>query len=203
MNPEPPFWCLTPVEKRCLLRLAKDAIESAVNQCSLAPVCLEDLPPALSLHAASFVTLYRRGSLRGCVGGLEPRMPLAEDVREHALMAALHDCRFEPVDPDELPGLDIEISVLSPTRRLEFADPADLLARLRPTQDGVILTYGDRRGTLLPQVWKRIPDRVAFLGALCEKMGLDPCAWQTLKMSVFTYEVVEFSEAELQDASPP
>ncbi len=149
---------LTSEERSLLLRLAREAITQAVHRQSLAPLDLASLSPALRADGASFVTLTKHGALRGCIGTLEPYQPLAEDVREHAVAAALQDYRFPPVTPDELPELHIEISRLTPPQPLIYDEPAELTTLLRPGVDGVVLDDGFRRATFLPQVWEKIPD---------------------------------------------
>jgi AmmeMemoRadiSam system protein A len=128
------------------------------------------------------------------MGALEPYQPLAQDVREHALAAALEDPRFLPVTPEELEQIEIEISRLTRPRPLEYADAADLLPRLRPNIDGVILRDGMRRATFLPQVWEKIPDKAEFLDNLCSKMGSMPDTWRMKHLEVLTYQVEEFHE---------
>lgn len=185
---------LTPVERVALLRIARQALEEGVKGELLSPLDFSSLPATLQAEGASFVTLTRKGELRGCIGALEAHQALAEDVREHAMAAALQDYRFPPVSPDELPEIDIEISRLTPTQALEYDTPEELLKRLRPCVDGVVLKYGGRRATFLPQVWEKIPDPAVFLCYLCQKMGASPDLWQHKKLEVFTYEVEEFSE---------
>lgn len=86
---------LSPEERGILLKLARQAMEAAVKGESLPPLALEDLPARLRQLGASFVTLTSHGELRGCIGALEPYLPLAEDVREHAVAAALQDYRLD------------------------------------------------------------------------------------------------------------
>jgi uncharacterized protein len=185
---------LTPDERTALLRFARQALEEGVNENLLQPLDLSTLPAALQAVGASFVTLTQKGDLRGCIGALEASQPLVEDVREHAVAAALQDYRFPPVTPDELSEIEIEISRLTPTRPLEYNTPQELLERLRPFIDGVVLKYGSRRATFLPQVWEKIPDPAVFLSQLCQKMGAPADLWQRKKLEVFTYQVEEFSE---------
>jgi uncharacterized protein len=183
---------LNQAEKMQLLQLARAALEDGVNGRplpALDPACLSE---RLRKPGASFVTLTHQGALRGCIGAIEAARPLAEDVREHAVAAALQDYRFLPVSPDELPEIEIEISFLTPALPLEYGGPEDLLQRLRPGIDGVILMDGRRRATFLPQVWEKIPDPGVFLSYLCEKMGSHPYAWQRKKLQVFTYQVESF-----------
>ncbi|MEJ2605228.1 MAG: AmmeMemoRadiSam system protein A [Anaerolineales bacterium] len=190
----------TESEKKTLLRLAREAIESAVDPAHHAvKFDLHSLPPALRECKTSFVTLYNGDQLRGCIGGLMAEHALAEDVRIHAAAAATKDFRFLPVRADEIPQLSIEISVLSTPEPLEYEGPDDLIGKLRPGEDGVILQQGVRRATFLPQVWKKVPDPERFLGMLCEKAFLPPDAWKSGKLQVFTYQVLPICEADLKD----
>lgn len=186
---------LTQQEKETLLKLARQALEHGVRGEPLPPLDLKALPPRLQANGASFVTLTVGGQLRGCIGALEPYQPLAEDVREHAIAAALSDYRFPPVQPEELPRIHIEVSRLTLPRPLEYTDADDLLEKLRPGVDGVVLRDGGRRATFLPQVWQSLPDKVEFLEHLCLKMGASPNLWRQKKLTVLVYEVEEFHEA--------
>lgn len=187
---------LTPEERSLLLRLAREAITQAVHGQPPAPLDVASLSPALRADGASFVTLTKHGALRGCIGTLEPYQPLAEDVREHAVAAALQDYRFPPVRPDELPELHIEISRLTPSQPLIYDAPAELPTLLRPGVDGVVLDDGFRRATFLPQVWDKLPDPQDFLSQLCLKMGAPPDLWRRKRLHVQRYQVEEFEEAE-------
>lgn len=185
---------LTHDERDWLLRLARQALEETVCGGRLRPLDLQALPDRLRQPGVTFVTLTIMGELRGCVGALEPYQSLAEDVREHAMAAALRDYRFTPLQPEELPKIEIEISRLTLPQPLEYSCPEDLLSCLRPGVDGVILRDGPYRATFLPQVWEKIPDAPDFLSYLCQKMGLDSHRWQYKKLQVFTYQVEEFRE---------
>ena len=189
---------LTQEERMILLRLARQALECVVSSTPLIPLDLELLPERLKDLGATFVTLTQGGKLRGCVGTLEAYQPLAEDVREHAVAAALQDYRFAPVNPEEVPGLEIEISCLSQPQVLDYASPEELLSKLRPNIDGVILSDGLRRATFLPQVWENIPDPATFMYYLCQKMGIDGRTWQYKKLIVFIYQVQVFHETAKQ-----
>lgn len=185
---------LSPEERGILLKLARQAMEAAVKGESLPPLALEDLPARLRQLGASFVTLTSHGELRGCIGALEPYLPLAEDVREHAVAAALQDYRFPPVRPEELPEIQIEISRLTRPQPLDYDQPEELLRRLRPHIDGVILRDGFHRATFLPQVWEKIPQPEEFLSHLCLKMGAPPDLWRRKRLQVQVYQVEEFHE---------
>ncbi len=186
---------LTDDEKQILLRLAREALREGVAGHTLPAVSPNSLTPALKADGASFVTLTIGGQLRGCIGALEPYQPLAEDVREHAVAAALEDPRFPPVARDEVDLIEIEVSRLTLPRTLEYGDPQDLLQRLRPHIDGVILRDGFHRATFLPQVWEKIPDKADFLDNLCYKMGEAPDTWRRKHLDVQVYQVEEFRES--------
>lgn len=181
-------------ERRLLLRLAREAIEAAVNDRPLPLLDVEKLPARLREPGASFVTLTEGGDLRGCIGALEAYQPLVDDVREHAVAAAQEDFRFYPVRSGELAKIQIEISRLTQPQPLEYASPEELLNRLRPGVDGVILRDGLRRATFLPQVWEKLPDKAEFLSHLCAKMGAAENAWRKRHLTVQTYQVEEFHE---------
>jgi AmmeMemoRadiSam system protein A len=185
---------LSPDEKNQLLRLAREAIETAICGGYPEPLDLASLPKKLRQPGVTFVTLTRGGELRGCVGALEAYQPLAEDVREHAIAAAMHDFRFPPVAAHELPELKIEVSRLTEPQELQYDCPEDLLAGLKPGEDGVVLRDGFRRATFLPQVWQKLPEPELFLSYLCEKMGSDPLLWQRRKLQVAVYQVEEIHE---------
>ncbi len=185
---------LTIAEQKVLLRLAREAMERGVRGEKLPPLDETSLTPSLREDGSSFVTLTEHGQLRGCIGSLEPYQSLAEDVREHAAAAALQDPRFPQVEPAELNGIQIEVSRLTRPVPLEYEDADDLLAKLCPHVDGVILRDGFHRATFLPQVWEKIPDRVEFLENLCYKMGAKPDLWRKKHLEVLTYKVEEFHE---------
>lgn len=185
---------LTAEEKQTLLRLAREALQQGVAGQTMMALKLEALTPTLQADGASFVTLTIDGQLRGCIGALEPYQPLAEDVREHAVAAALEDPRFPPVSRAEVDQIEIEISRLTLPRDLEYTDADDLLSKLKPDVDGVILRDGFRRATFLPQVWDKIPDKQDFLDNLCYKMGESPDTWRRKHLEVLTYQVEEFKE---------
>lgn len=185
---------LTPEEKQTLLKLARQALEHAVRGQPLPDLDLPSLTPRLRDKGAAFVTLTIDGDLRGCIGALEAYQPLAEDVREHAVAAALNDFRFPPVQPEELEQINVEVSRLTEPKPLAYRTPEELLAGLRPGVDGVVLRDGVRRATFLPQVWEKVPDPAQFLEHLCLKMGESPDLWRRKKLEVLVYQVEEFHE---------
>lgn len=186
----------TPEEQAQLLAIARQTLQAAASGSPLPAIDLERLPPSLRAERACFVTLRRRadGSLRGCTGILLARRPLATEVMQMTVQTARHDPRFFPVQPDEVAGLHIEISVLTPPEPLDFNGPDDLLARLRPGIDGVTLHLDNRRATFLPQVWEHNPDPELFLSLLSEKMGRGAYAWRDPAVRVETYQAVIIEE---------
>lgn len=186
---------LTEEERATLLRLARQALEEGVRGRPLTRLKLSKFPARLRQPGATFVTLTIAGQLRGCIGSLEPKIPLVEDVREHAVAAALDDYRFPQVHPEELPHIQIEISRLTTPQQLDYHDPEDLLRRLRPGVDGVVIKDGMRRATFLPQVWEKVPEPEIFLSMLCQKMGASGDLWRRKKLEVFVYRVEEIHES--------
>src|SRR5688572_26419551 len=178
---------LTNDEKQILLNIARQAIEHRVSGRKLLQLDQAALTAALRAPGASFVTLTIDERLRGCIGTLEAHRSLAEDVREHAVAAALQDPRFPPLKEHELGRIRIEVSRLTVPRLLEYSSGEDLLKKLRPHVDGVILMDGRRRSTFLPQVWEKISEPADFLNGLCEKMGARQDLWRNTKLQVYTY----------------
>ncbi|MGE0083767.1 MAG: AmmeMemoRadiSam system protein A [Desulfococcaceae bacterium] len=180
-------------DRKYLLKMARSVIAS-----KLMPGTHAEDSPALSAaireKQGCFVTLHKKGMLRGCIGTLEPVQPLADAVRENALHSAFHDSRFPPVTAEELPDIDIEISVLTVPEPLPYTDGDDLKAKLKPGVHGVILSKGAQRSTFLPQVWEQLPDPEIFLSHLCQKGGMRKDCWKKGDADVKIYEVFHFSE---------
>jgi len=175
---------LGPDEQRVLLDLAWESIRHGLAHGTAARVDPLDYPPALQRPGAGFVTLHRGGALRGCIGHLEAIQPLVADIADNAFAAAFRDPRFPPLSEDELEDLELEISVLTPARPMQFTDEADLLRQLEPGRDGLILEDRGRRGTFLPSVWESLPEPALFLAHLKQKAGLPAGHWSdTLRVS--------------------
>jgi AmmeMemoRadiSam system protein B/AmmeMemoRadiSam system protein A len=153
------------------------------------------LPPVLQEPGASFVTLKKQGNLRGCVGSLAAWRPLAEDIADNALKAAFHDPRFAPLASEEWAGLDLSLSILTPSEPMTFADEDDLLAQLRPRIDGLIIEDGPHRALFLPAVWDMVPNPADFLGHLKQKAGMAPHHWSKT-FTARRFLAVEISEED-------
>ena len=172
-----------------LLSIAQQSIACGLRESHALAVNVQDYPAPLQAIRASFVTLEIEDRLRGCIGALEARLALVEDVAEHAYAAAFLDPRFPPVTEEEYPQLDIHISVLSPATPMPFASEADLLAQLRPGIDGLILNMDRHRATFLPSVWDSLPQAEQFLAHLKRKAGLTENFWsEDIRVSRYTTE---------------
>ncbi|MET0311792.1 MAG: AmmeMemoRadiSam system protein B [Burkholderiaceae bacterium] len=186
---------LTQEQGLALVQLARASLHEATG------AVREPMPGTKSFQAegASFVTLTKSGSLRGCIGSLQAHRPLAEDVRANAAAAALQDPRFAPVTGEEAASLDVEVSVLSPPVEMSFASESHAIWQLAPGRDGVVFEclHAGRacRSTYLPQVWEQIASPRAFLASLKVKAGLPFDFWSPgIRLS--TYRVAKFSESE-------
>lgn len=185
---------LTEAQRAVLLSTARQSIEYGLSRQSAMPVDPQPQPP-LDRPGASFVTLHDNGQLRGCIGSLEAQRPLLADVAANAYAAAFRDPRFPPLQPAELAGLDIDVSVLSQPEEMQFSDQPDLLAQIRPGVDGLILEDRGRRGTFLPSVWKSLPDAAAFLQHLKLKAGLPADHWSD-SLRVWRYTTESFGDSD-------
>jgi len=176
---------LSDADKKLLLQMARDSIEAHLLD-KPAPA-LEVAPPSLCQPRGAFVSLHRRGQLRGCIGYLEAVKPLGETVREMAVAAAFHDPRFRPLGREELADLEVEISVLSPMQLISNID------QIQVGTHGLYIIQGRCRGLLLPQVATEYHwDRLTFLGQTCYKAGLPADAWKdpATKIYLFTAEII-------------
>jgi hypothetical protein len=183
-------------EKRFLLTLARKTIQEAVATGRLATVDEATVPRRLTEKRGCFVTLTKKGQLRGCIGHIVPQEPLYLAVMQNAVHASLRDPRFPPVTAGELNELDLEISILTEPQPLVFSSPEDLLQKLRPRQDGVVLNVNGRTSTFLPQVWEQLPDKLEFLDHLAMKAGGIPADWRKPGANVSVYQVVAFKESD-------
>jgi len=187
-----PFSSFTAEVQQRLLELAEGSIRHGLERGRPLP------PPAatapLGAPGACFVTLHRHDQLRGCIGSLEPRRPLVEDVVLNAYHAAFSDPRFAPLSAVELTGLSLHISVLGPLEPVAACSEAALLAFLQPGVHGLVLEGHGRRATFLPAVWEQLPEPRVFLGQLKRKAGL-PAEYWSQQLRFWSYRVLEFGGA--------
>ncbi len=184
---------LSKEEGRYLIELARDTIHKRLFNKGLREM---SPPPSVKLNQrrGTFVTLTIDGNLRGCIGHIAPKGSIIEGVKENAINAAFYDPRFRPLSKKEFDTIKIEVSILTNPEPLEYRDASDLLAKLRPGIDGVIIKKGHYQATFLPQVWEQLPNKEDFLTHLCLKAGLDPDIWREEKLEVLTYQVQAFEE---------
>lgn len=188
---------LEPAERAKLLRLARSAIDWGIEHGAESGYRLpEQDREAFPEPTACFVSLHTLDhQLRGCIGTLEARQPLADAVVEAAMGAAFRDPRFPPLKPGELDQVYIEISLLSASEPVAAPSEDEVLNQLRPGEDGVVLEYGEQRATFLPVVWEQFDEPAAFLAALKRKAGLPPDVWPE-GIRVYRYTTYRFSEAD-------
>lgn len=169
------------------------AIERGADDPWRKSISAGDYPPRLRDKRATFVTLSKAGALRGCCGRLRPTRPLVVDAADNAWTTAFRDPRFEPLAASELPELTLELSLLSPLTRLNgISGRGELLERLHPGRDGLLIRAGSQQATFLPKVWQSLPDPEAFLEQLLAKGGF--VEWPETAQ-VFTYTADCIAEA--------
>jgi len=183
-------------ERAELLRLAREQLVAAAAGGGMIEADETTLPPRLLRPESAFVTLSVDGALRGCmIDAFAAHEPLYRNVLRNTILAATEDERFPAVVPEEIDDIRIAVSVLTPPEMLEFADPDELIAKLEPGVDGVILTLDDATSAYLPEVWETFPDPVDFLSNLSEKAGLATDRWrETPYPMIETYRVTRFEE---------
>ena len=152
--------------------------------------------PALEAPGATFVTLFKHGLLRGCIGSLEARRPLGVDVRANAVAAAFDDPRFPRLATEEFIDTSVEVSLLSASEAIAADGEQALLAQLRPGIDGVVLEIAGRRATFLPQVWDTLREPTEFLAELKRKAGL-PIDFWSAAVHMSRYGVTKWRESDL------
>lgn len=183
---------LSAADRQTLLDIARRSIRQGLDQGRPLAVEPDDFDMPLRAVRASFVTLNLNGMLRGCIGHLEATQPLVEDVADNAFAAAFRDPRFPPLSEQEFAALELHLSVLTPTEPLPCDSESDLLQKMRPYRDGLILSEGVHRGTFLPSVWEQLPEPKEFLRHLKRKAGLADDHWSD-ELEVYRYETESFS----------
>jgi len=185
-------------ESLALLKLAREYIAGEFEKKSpdIKDISNEISRDVLRQKRGVFVTLHKRGELRGCIGNIEPVKTLGNGIRENAIYAAFKDSRFTPLTRDELPLIDIEISILTLPEKMIYKNIQNLISNLVPGVDGVIIEKDHHRATFLPQVWDQLPEPETFLTHLCTKAGLSAREWEKGRLLLHTYQVFSFGETD-------
>jgi AmmeMemoRadiSam system protein A len=181
---------LDETEGLTLVRYARDSIREQLG----GPAATRPRGGDHDRPGASFVTLRCGERLQGCMGVVEARRPLADDVHDHAIAAALDDPRALPLTLLDVDDLDVEVSLLSPLERLHAVNAAAAATVVRPGVDGVVFCVGSRRSTYLPQVWAELPDPMEFLRKLRCKAGFPADFWSG-DVIIYRYQVRKWSDA--------
>ena len=189
LSPEQGQWLVKLARRTLAGQFAKkiaqkdtDALDNA-----LADACYQ-------ITCGTFVTLTLNKQLRGCIGSLTSDEPIRTGVRRNTINAAFHDPRFAPLSAADFDRVNIEVSILSEPQILNYSNSDDLVEKLRPGVDGVILRKDLASATFLPQVWEQLPETPDFLSHLCTKAGLAANEWRQTRLEISTYQVQHFSE---------
>ncbi|MDH5560447.1 MAG: AmmeMemoRadiSam system protein A [Deltaproteobacteria bacterium] len=175
-----------------LLRLAREVLENRLL--GLSKNLEKYNLPEFKAKRGIFVTLSKKKKLRGCIGRIEAKDSIYNNVIYLAQAAAFDDPRFEALEASELKQVKIEISILSEPKKVKGRTNFEKMARIRPQVDGVILSAGGRESTFLPQVWESVKTIDEFIGELCRKAGLDKDYWEYHEVGLSVYQVDHFSE---------
>ena len=181
----------TQEQKQILVSIARSSIQHGLQTDKPEIINLEDHDSDLQEIRATFVTLKILEQLRGCIGTLDARYPLAKSVSEYAYAAAFRDPRFKSLREDEFDKITLSISILTPAEPIEFDSDADLINQLNPDIDGLIIQSGQRSATFLPTVWESLPNAELFLSQLKAKARIRPDENLT---SASRYKAIEIHE---------
>jgi AmmeMemoRadiSam system protein A len=180
---------LTAKDKDTLLDIAKEAIVAKVNNEGIPKLTVDS--EKFQEKRGAFVTLKKRGQLRGCIGYIKPVKALGETVQEMAIAAAFHDPRFPSLTPDEVRDLTFEISVLSPLKRIKDVKEIEV------GKHGLYVVHGYKSGLLLPQVAVEYKwDRETFLKETCCKAGLPMQAWMDKETEIYIFSADYFGDTD-------
>lgn len=178
-------------QKALMMKIARDSIHHGLKFGQPLSVQQDKMPELFKKPRATFVTLNLDNRLRGCIGSLEAILPLAEDISLNAFRAAFQDPRFPPLIENEEKILEIEISLLTEPEPFKFKSEKELISKITPLEDGLILSDGLKRATFLPSVWLIYPDPLIFLQQLKRKAGLPVDYWaDTIKVQRYRCDVI-------------
>ncbi len=182
-------------QQNYLLEIARKTIETYIKDREVLDV--EARFEELKERKGTFVTLEKKGDLRGCIGNILPDKEIYLSVRDNAINAAFRDPRFRPVGMDELDDIEIEVSILTLPELIEAVNPVEYLEKIEKDRDGIIIKYMGKSATYLPQVWEKIPEKDIFLESLCHKAGLQGDCWRNPDVEIYRYRVRAFKEGEI------
>lgn len=186
---------LSQIDQIFLLQLSRHTLEyffETHNKLSMDTISIQS--KILLEKRGVFVTLTKKGDLRGCIGNLEPIQTIVESVIDNTLAAAFYDFRFTPLDRSELKDIKIEISILDSPQKLNIQKPQEIVKFLEQNRPGVILENRYYKATFLPQVWEEINSAQEFLESLSIKAGLNKDAWKDMNTTLLIYNVQAFKE---------
>ena len=178
-----------------LLEIAKSSVEKAVRHGGAYSPSRRHYPEQLFDKGAAFVTIYKNGELRGCIGSVLPRTAIALDIAANARAAALEDSRFSPITVEELPHLSYEVSLLSGFEKISYTNEAEVLRKIKQGIDGIVIRDGNRQGVFLPSVWKQLPHKEEFFKQLKIKAGMNPNYWNN-RINVYRFRTVEIKNED-------
>lgn len=181
-----------------IIGLARLSIEYGLNKGKVFPIEVEYFPEEMQEEGASFVTIEKKGELRGCIGSIMAYRPLSLDIVENAYASAFRDNRFSPLSSSEIKDIMVSVSILTPSQVINFTNEADLLSQLKPNVDGVVIEDNGKRAVFLPVVWEHFDNKQDFLSHLKMKAGLAPDYFsKTFKASRFLSISIKQSDFEL------
>lgn len=177
--------------KEFILLLAKNSISHYLNTRKILNIKHESIPcKELLGKRGSFVTLHTKdGNLRGCIGKIYGEQELYKDIIENAVYSAFFDPRFPPLSKEELNDIVIEVSILTVPKKIEHNTLNELLLKIEPKKDGIVLVKDGRSATFLPQVWDKIPNKLDFLSNLSIKAGIGIDGWKAGGAEIYKYQV--------------
>lgn len=194
---------LNNTEKKLLLNLARKSIETKLDGTTIPELNFNSFSKIITEKTGCFVTLHKNGELRGCIGYILGIKPLYQAIIDNARNAAFSDPRFPMVRKEEMDFIQIEITILSQPRELKYSDKDDLLDKIVPFEDGLIINKSYHQATFLPQVWEQLPKKEDFLTHLCYKAGLPPNEWEKGTLVISVYRAYYFNESDLNEEKNP
>ncbi|MFH0711120.1 MAG: AmmeMemoRadiSam system protein A [Candidatus Aenigmatarchaeota archaeon] len=181
--------------KRFVIEFARKVIENFVKNENVLEIP-KDFPEELKSERGVFVTIFKNGELRGCIGYPYPTQSAIKNLRE-AAVGVTRDPRFPPLKKGELEEIVIEVSILTEPKLIEVKKSKEYLERIEPHKDGLIIKNDMRSGLFLPQVWEQLPDKIEFLTHLCLKAGLSSDEWISDGTTIYKFQVEFVKEDEI------